>query len=216
MGGLERRLGEHEELVLDLRPHARALAGPLVLAMLLAAGAGAAAAALEPPWPAVAVGGGALAWLLLAGPRTLRWARTRYAVTSERVLVRRGVVARSGNEVALTHVVDVRFTQSSMGRLWGAGDVLLQSTGDGMLVLADVADPEGVCHEIVLAREQSARGAPHAPGPRLADELERLADLREAGHLTDDEFDRAKQRLLGAPPTPPPGAGPEHHPHGEG
>lgn len=37
--------------------------------------------------------------------------------------------------------------------------------------------------------------APAAPS--LADELERLAALREKGHLTDEEFSAAKRRLLG-------------------
>ncbi len=40
--------------------------------------------------------------------------------------------------------------------------------------------------------------APSAPPARLVSELERLAALRSAGTLTDEEFARAKQQLLGA------------------
>lgn len=36
----------------------------------------------------------------------------------------------------------------------------------------------------------------------LADELGKLAELHASGGLTDDEFKRAKERLLDHPPTP--------------
>jgi phage shock protein C len=37
----------------------------------------------------------------------------------------------------------------------------------------------------------------------IADEITRLEELRQRGSLTDDEFVRAKQRLLDAPLPPP-------------
>jgi len=41
----------------------------------------------------------------------------------------------------------------------------------------------------------------------IADELNKLEELRQRGALSDAEFARAKERLLGtaAPPVPPPG-----------
>lgn len=46
------------------------------------------------------------------------------------------------------------------------------------------------------AREDEVASA-DAPAPGLVSELERLAALRERGHLTEDEFTAAKRRLLG-------------------
>jgi phage shock protein C len=40
----------------------------------------------------------------------------------------------------------------------------------------------------------------------LSDELSALQDLHQRGNLTDDEFSRAKARLLDQPPAPPPPA----------
>ncbi len=39
--------------------------------------------------------------------------------------------------------------------------------------------------------------APEPPADNLADELQRLADLKAQGILTDDEFAAAKAKLLG-------------------
>ena len=47
----------------------------------------------------------------------------------------------------------------------------------------------------LLAADQEAAPAPAASS--LTTELERLAALRERGHLTDEEFSAAKRRLLG-------------------
>lgn len=48
---------------------------------------------------------------------------------------------------------------------------------------------------LAIDREMNPDGEAAAPG--LASELERLAALRERGHLTDEEFTAAKRRLLG-------------------
>ena len=42
----------------------------------------------------------------------------------------------------------------------------------------------------------------------LAEELQKLDDLRSRGVLSDDEFQRAKQRLLDGPSPPPAGQAP--------
>jgi hypothetical protein len=42
--------------------------------------------------------------------------------------------------------------------------------------------------------------APTPGAADAADQLERLADLRDRGILTDDEFQREKDKLLGYPP----------------
>lgn len=43
-----------------------------------------------------------------------------------------------------------------------------------------------------------ARAGTHAPGSDVADELTRLADLRDRGVLTDAEFQAQKAKILGA------------------
>ena len=49
-------------------------------------------------------------------------------------------------------------------------------------------------------------------GGGVADELSRLADMRDKGHLTPQEYEAAKQRVLGGTTTAPPAqASPPQH-----
>jgi hypothetical protein len=61
---------------------------------------------------------------------------------------------------------------------------------------AGVADP-GASSRYTIAPTQTEPNGHHMAGNSLVDELERLTRLREAGALTDAEFQAAKARLLG-------------------
>lgn len=193
-----RLLGQDEEVLAEFRPHWRVLLPALGWAMLLTAAGGLALAALEEPWRLVAVGAAPALWLLIAGRRLLRWWVTSYVLTSERIIVRRGMVARSGTEIPLENIVNVLFSQRVTERMLGYGDVIVESAGSqGQSRLADVPDPQGFQSEIYRARELRSLHFSLGSGPLdVVAQLERLADLRERGHLSDEEFDRAKRRLL--------------------
>jgi membrane protein YdbS with pleckstrin-like domain len=196
----ERLLTDDEEILRQFRPHWRVLLPVLAWAMLAAALGGAAGAALGPPWREVAIAGAAVLWVLVSAKPLLAWWFTNYVLTTERIVVRRGMIARTGTEIPLEQVTNVLFSQTVFERLIGYGDVVLEAAGsEGRSELHDIPDPEGFQHEVYAARE--LRTIPRRGDGRLADPLEaleRLADLRERGHLTDQEFEQAKRRLLEA------------------
>jgi membrane protein YdbS with pleckstrin-like domain len=193
----QRLLGRDEEILAEFRPHWRVLLPALGWGMLFAALGGVALAALDPPWERIALGAAPLLWLLIAGRSLLRWWFTSYVLTSERIIVRRGMVARSGTEVPLENIVNVLFSQRVIERLLGYGDVLVESAGSrGQSRLSDVPDPQGFQSEIYRARELRALHFSRGGDTDVVARLERLADLHERGHLSDEEFDRYKHRLL--------------------
>ncbi|MFA9444536.1 PH domain-containing protein [Egicoccus sp. AB-alg6-2] len=195
----ERLLSEDEDVLLLFRPHWKVLLPALAWAMLLAALGGAAFAALDPPSQWVAAGVAALLWLLLAARSVLDWWFTSYVLTTERIVVRRGMIARTGVEIPLEQVTNVLFSQSVLERLLRYGDVVLEAAGSqGRSELHDIPDPEGFQHEVYAARElRMLHQRSGGPGLDPVSALERLADLRERGHLTDEEFEAQKRRLLG-------------------
>ncbi len=141
-------------------------------------------------------------WLLV---RYIRWATTNFVITSDRVIFRHGVIAKSGIEIPLERVNSVHFNQSIFERIIGAGDLLIESGSElGQQTFTDVKDPDRVQNLIHAQMEQNehrmyqpGRGGPLPPPPDVASQLEKLEAMVQRGSLTPEEFEAQKRRLLG-------------------
>jgi uncharacterized membrane protein YdbT with pleckstrin-like domain len=200
----QRLLGEHEEIVYDLRPHWWTLVGRILVTALVAAAATAGWAflpggRLQQPGR-LAIGGIAvLCVLVVALPRYLRWATTHFVVTTDRLIFRSGVLSKHSKEIPLERLNDVTFSQSLWDRVIGAGDLFIESAGErGQTVFENMPKPEAV--QVEIYRQMEANGqrmsgaAPRTPS--ALEELERLANLRDRGAVTEDEYQRKKRDLL--------------------
>jgi uncharacterized membrane protein YdbT with pleckstrin-like domain len=200
-----RLLADGEDLVLDLRPHWIALAIPLAESVVILVGVILALAYVPDSWPswvrwAVTAIGLAL-FLIHPGRLLLDWATSHFVVTSDRVIHRSGWFAKQSMEIPLENINDVRFDQTVFERIIGAGDLTLESAGEfGQQMFGDIRDPERVQKVIYETSEANQRRMTTPPAASsLADELAKLDSLRDEGVLTEEEFDREKQRLLGKP-----------------
>lgn len=198
-----RLLTDDEDIVHQFRPHWRVLLPAIGWAMMLGALVGATFAALDPPYTWYALGAAVFIWLVLSTRRLFDWWFTNYVLTTERIIVRSGMIARTGTEIPLENINNVLFSQKVIERLLGYGDVLVESAGQtGQSRLMDIPDPEAFQSEIYRARELRTlhfKGG----GVRTRDvvaQLESLADLRERGHLDAAEFAAEKAKLLGELP----------------
>jgi uncharacterized membrane protein YdbT with pleckstrin-like domain len=71
----------------------------------------------------------------------LEYLTTEYAVTSRRVITKRGWIARRTTETMLHRVEGVHLQQSLLGRVLGYGKVVVSGTGEQKNVFKNVADP---------------------------------------------------------------------------
>jgi uncharacterized membrane protein YdbT with pleckstrin-like domain len=212
-----RLLIEGEELVLDLRPHWIALVWPTVVTVLVVAGwvlaltnapdDGAGRSAVI--WGSLAVGLVILIWYPLRA--FIAWATSNFAVTSDRIIHREGFIAKHTMEIPLEAINDIRFHQSILERIVGAGDLIIQSASEfGRNVFANIRSPESVQRTIYEQGERNKErmfqsrppAAPPPPAaspgaPSVTTELQRLAELRDKGVLTEAEFQNQKKRILG-------------------
>ena len=80
-------------------------------------------------------------------------ASTRYRLTTQRLFVQTGLIAKNLEEVELFRVKDVTLSQGVLDRMLGTGTVTVLSTDDTAprLELAGIRDP--------LAAKESVRGA---------------------------------------------------------
>ena len=216
----ERLLSDDEELIYDLRPHWLTLVVPVLLTVVVMVAVGAAWVVMpagdlqQPARMAVGVLGVVVLLAAVAG-RVLRWATTHFVLTTERLIFRSGVVAKFGREIPLERINDVTFSQSLLERLFGVGDLLLESAGEhGQSRFSDIRDPEAVQLEIYRQMEANDRRragyaathpdpatpdrtpTPPTRSPTPLDDLERLANLRDRGAVTEEEFQRMKRELL--------------------
>jgi uncharacterized membrane protein YdbT with pleckstrin-like domain len=77
--------------------------------------------------------------------QSLKWYRTHFVLTSQRVIFQTGVIARKRVEISLHKINLINFHQSVFERLINAGDIVIESGAeDGMETFSDVRDPQSV------------------------------------------------------------------------
>ena len=163
-----RLLNDNEVVVLDLRPHWWMLVGS---ALLLAITLGL-AITVSVVVPGVVHDPALIASLVLVlvvlvrfVRRYARWATTNMVLTSERLILRSGVLAKSGREIPVSRINDIAYRQSFFERLIGAGDLLVESAGErGQEVLRMVPRPmrvqQAIYQQMAKAGADKARYQP--------------------------------------------------------
>jgi uncharacterized membrane protein YdbT with pleckstrin-like domain len=197
-------LNDNETVVLDLHPHWWYFAKP-VLVLVVAIALGIFALTQDDTfgdvlkWSSLILLVASAAWLV---HRYLKWATTNFVITSERVIYRSGVLAKSGIEIPLERVNNVLFGQSMFERMIGAGDLLIESGGEGgQQRFTDIRNPERTKNLIQSQITEAKRfGAQPQPGviTDVATQLEKLEGMVERGTLSPEEFEAQKRKLLGA------------------
>ena len=196
-------LNDYETVALDLHPHWWYFAEPvsaLVVSIVLGI-----------VWLVVLDGdtGKVVGWiaiiLIIASAlwlvaRYAKWATTNFVITSDRIIFRSGVLAKSGIEIPLERVNNVLFSQTVFERMLGAGDLLIESGGEaGQQRFTDIRRPDKVQNLIHAQMETNTTrmfgGA--GGGSDVATQLEKLEGMLERGTLSRDEFEQEKRRLLG-------------------
>jgi uncharacterized membrane protein YdbT with pleckstrin-like domain len=83
----------------------------------------------------------------------VRLQSTIYTITNQRVMIERGMLSKSLNEIDLRYIDDTQFFQSATGRLLGIGNVTLISSDKAFptTVLLGIADPRNI-RELIRAR----------------------------------------------------------------
>src|SRR3954452_24875387 len=207
-------INEGETLVLDLKAHwwffwKHILAGLVVFAVVLLY--------LGPLYfelGKVPVAVGVLVYAGFVVEKYFAWTYTHFVLTDRRVISRSGIVSKRGTEIPLDRINNIDFSQRIWERVIGAGDLDIESAGkDGQSHFENVRHPDMVQQEIyrqmeVNSRRQASwhaeaianRPAPVAAvpvaTPDVADQISKLATLRDQGAITTEEYEAKKAELL--------------------
>jgi uncharacterized membrane protein YdbT with pleckstrin-like domain len=201
MGYPERLLSEDEVVVTEFRPHwSQLLKEGLLVVAAIVLGIFIGIAGL-PGW--LIFGLVALVVVLIANG-LITWWTTQHVITNERVIYRAGFISKRGTEIPLEVINDVAFNQSVFERIFGTGDLLIESAGThGQSRYKDIPKPEEVQTLIYKAREdrmhhlEAGGRAGAVSAESRASQLDTLSRLHDEGKLSDTEFETEKRRLLG-------------------
>lgn len=191
-----------ETIITTFRPHWKLLAVPIGWFVLLSVAWG-----MVIKWSDIGVWGflvyvGLGLWLV--GIPFLRWWTMLYVLSSERLMTRHGLISKSGIEIPLENITNVNFSQTVFERVIGAGDLLVESAGtSGQSRFKDIPHPDKFQTELYRIREERTlylsgrhEATPHRGGAANAEAIEKLAELHEKGHITDEEFESKRRELL--------------------
>jgi uncharacterized membrane protein YdbT with pleckstrin-like domain len=146
----------------------------------------------------------------------LRWSNAHYVVSDRRVLVLRGIFNIEAVDIPIEKINEVEFRQSWLGRIFGFGDVEMTTASEsGICQCRHLADPDGLKRALSEAQRDLQRGYAYldqhdinayleledalAGDPdveRISHALQRLADMRDRGLISRDEFEEKKRELL--------------------
>ena len=202
MGFPEDALADHETLIFNLKQHWIALV-PSVFWTILAVALAIYGLTLDGPWNLVLLVVALVGVLFLALPRYLQWQFTRFVLTTDRLITRRGVIAKHSKEIPLERINDVAFSQGIFDRMIGAGSLMIESAGErGQEQITHVRHPERVQKTIYEESEKNQdrmmqpRGAAAPAQESIPQQIEALSRLKEQGVINESEFESKKQELL--------------------
>lgn len=163
-----------------------------------------------------------LVGLALLGKAFIEWWSESYVVTNHKVMKVSGILRKTATGSALEKINDITISQSLLGRSLGYGTLSVLTAADESNLhytamrqpmefrrqvldqkqIFEQADAQAIADAVRHTPDQSSTPAAAAEpsGPANADEIanaiERLAQMRDAGHITTEEFDAKKAELL--------------------
>jgi uncharacterized membrane protein YdbT with pleckstrin-like domain len=163
--------------------------------------------------------GALLIGLVLLANAAVKWWAQHYFVTNQKVMKVEGVFRKSTSGSALEKINDITMDQPLLGRWLGYGTVRVLTAADesnlhytfmrqplefrkailDAKLLWEKRDTQDIADAVRGAGAQpavTAAAAPTQSAQEIADSIERLAQLRDSGAITPEEFEAKKAELL--------------------
>ena len=161
--------------------------------------------------------GALLVGLVLLVNAAVKWWAQFYFVTNQKVMKVEGLLRKSTSGSALEKINDITMEEPLLGRWLGYGTVRVLTAADesnlhytfmrkplefrkailDAKLLWEKQDSRDIAEAVRGAAPASRRtGRPGALRQEIADSIERLAQLRDSGAITTEEFEAKKAELL--------------------
>ena len=226
MAYIDELLARDERVLYDGRQHTFVLVSNILtemvlIAILIAAGVAAqryltnVSVAGQPGGTVVLLVFGVISVLVLISAFLdyLRWNNEQYIVTDQRVIQIRGIFNKAVIDSSLDKINDIELRQSWLGRIFDYGNIEILTASDvGINEMRKIGHPLEFKRAMLEAKHNYSRGfgyldpqaaaytqQQHQPVGGQGDiqqTLQKLADLRDQGLLSQAEFEAKKRELL--------------------
>ena len=208
---LESMLGDGEKIVYATRQHWFLLISSILLEIfliLLFLAATVTTAVLFPPYALIGFVVGFILILIPIVTMTrdiLSWANHQYIITNRRVVQIAGIFDKTVTDSSLEKVNDVKLTQSMFGRMFDYGNIeILTASELGVDEFKRIERPVQFKTAMQNSKQRLESGENFIGGDiavaggmsALPSLLSQLAELRQNGILTEEEFQQKKAELL--------------------
>ena len=154
----------------------------------------------------------ALLGIIVFTIKYLQWKAYIWVVTNQRVIDEIGLFSHFAKESPLEKINNVSYSQNFWGHMFNYGNVEIQTAAQvGATNYYKVSRPKLLKETITQAQTDfenqkgirqatliaSAMGLQAKSQPSVAAELEKLFELKQKGVLTEEEYVRAKTKLIG-------------------
>ena len=157
-------LHQGESVIYEGHPSWRSTFGFYLLGILIVAAAVAIGVVADQTGIGIAAGGVILVLMLIVG--FLRRITTRYLITTRRLQIRRGIIAKNIEETRVDRIVDVTVRQGVLDRILRIGAVDFDNASGGqqadLFRFTGVASPERVVRAVDQVHEQGNPRQPQA------------------------------------------------------
>ncbi len=108
----------------------------------------------QPPWLPAA----SLLVLLLPIRRQIKRQTMKMTISGDKLRYEAGLLSKTTRNIQLSKVQDVRVDQSLFQRIWGVGDISIETSGESSrLELDNLDQPQSVADEIIAASQEHGK-----------------------------------------------------------
>jgi len=205
MSYVNKLLGQDEQILLETRRHAFVLIGQTfkewIILLVLIAGWIVIRAKMDPSfyWIQIAIGIIVVMVLVSIIFDFVRWNNEAFYVTNRRVIHSSGVMSKKILDSSLSKINDVVMEQSLLGRMFNYGTIRILTASDEVINRVDkIARPVEFKKAMLTAKSEMEpiSGAPQVAVASATQLLEELAQLKQKGLVSEEEYNEKRKEIL--------------------
>lgn len=127
-----------------------------------------------------------------------KWRFTIYGLTTERIIRLTGVIAKDIYENPIVKIQDIRLKISFLQRLWKCGNIMIYTAGTSTVecIWKNIGNPQNILKLVRAMIKHPTNENIATSNIGNLEQIEKLAEMKAKGVITEEEFEKKKKELL--------------------